>query len=426
MSQYRERVLVIGTTQDYVEHIRRRMPARAVFLTDPDTIEKSGIYPKSDELIFPLRDKKAVVNRLKDFLNSQGVSLSGVACFDCESLLMASTIAECWGLPFPSTQSVLYSRNKYLCKKLWIKHRIPCPRVSRIRGLDDVSDFMQEIHGPIILKPLSGSGSELVFKCSDIEDAKDAYRRISSILETRAMDRMYCLDGESDQVKVICEEFIAGDEFSCDVCYDAGRVQILRIARKYMRDDAPTGTVMAYEIPANSLLGTQGVETIKSYLGGAIRALAMDRCLCMVDFIWHNNIPYFLELSPRPGGDCLPQLVEQSCGMDMLGITLDFAECRPLKIPLDNAWKHVVGIRFHADRSGRLESIRAHGLDQIPNLLEWKWIRHIGDRIQLPPEDYDSWLLGYGIFSPSAELEIKDQILGLVHNIEVGISQWAT
>ena len=141
----------------------------------------------------------------------------------------------------------------------------------------------------------------------------------------------------------------------------------------------------------------------------------------MVDFIWHEGIPYLLELSPRPGGDCLPALIEQSCGVDMLGLTLDFAEGKPIKMPPKSVWERLICVRFYAEYSGWLQSIR-------PRLHEWQgktrkivWLRKPGDEIILPPDDYSSWLLGYGIFSPNAGIPIKDQIRRIVQSVSVDI-----
>ncbi|WP_457571482.1 ATP-grasp domain-containing protein [Desulfovulcanus sp.] len=422
MSQHKRRVLVVGTTRDYIDHIRRRMPGRAVFLTDPQAQVDNEIppIPEDEELVCPLTDEQAAVDRLRNFLERQNILLSGVACFDCESLLMASVVANKWGLPFPSRQSILYCRNKYLCKKRWANRGIPCPRGCDVHSLDDITDFMQETCGPVILKPLSGSGSELTFRCDSLDEASEVYETILKGLMARATDRMYYLNGKAGQASMICEEFVIGDEFSCDVYYDAGEVQVLRIARKYFQEKGAVGTTLAYEIPAK-LPGTVGETIFKHYLKEAAKALGLTRSLCMVDFIWHDGLPYFLELSPRPGGDCLPPLIEQSCGVDMLGVMLDFAEGRPPMVPPSNTWEHLVGVRFYADRAGRLQSIRPQLLEWEENMRDLVWIKRPGDQIELPPKDYGSWLLGYGIFSPKTGLAIQDQLRDLVQAVAVDI-----
>jgi len=422
LSQRKRRVLVVGTTRDYIDHIRKRMPGRAVFLTDPDVMTDTGIptIPEDEELICPLMDEQAAMDRLRNFLDRQNILLSGVACFDCESLLMAATVANKWSLPFPSRQSILYCRNKYLCKKRWASHGIPCPRVRAVHSFDDIAGFMRKIGGPVVLKPVSGSGSELTFRCNSLGEASRAYRTILKGLMARATDRMYYLNGKAGRANVICEEFVGGDEFSCDVYYDAGEVQVLRITNKYFPEERLIGTTLAYEIPAK-LPGAIGETVFRRYLGEAAKALGLTRSLCMVDFIWHNGLPYFLELSPRPGGDCLPPLIEQSCGVDMLGVTLDFAEGRPPRVPPSNTWEHLVGVRFHADRAGRLQSIHPQLREWEENMRELVWIRRPGDQIELPPKDYGSWLLGYGIFSPKTGLAIQDQLRNLVRAVAVDI-----
>jgi len=421
-SQHDNRVLVVGTTRDYIDHIRNRMPGRAVFVTDPDTITDStrGPFTDDDELVCPLGDEQAAIDSLRNFLEQRNVALKGVACFDCESLPTAAAIAERWGFPFPTRQSVYYCRNKYISKRVWASRGVPCPRVCSARSVEDIISFMEEVGTEIILKPLTGSGSELTFRCDSLEAAADAFGIVVEGLAARSKDRMYCLGGKSVGSNVLCEEFVSGEEFSCDIYYDAEEVEALRMARKYLREEGPTGTAQAYEIQAPL---PEGLEKafFEHCLVEAAKALGLTRCLCMVDFICRDGRPYFLELSPRPGGDCLPPLIGQSCGLDIIGLTLDFAEGKSPKIPPVSAWEHLVGLRFHAHHAGLLQAIRPLWGEWKRNIRDVAWLRHPGDRIELPPKEYNSWLLGYAIFKPRTGISIRDQVRRLNQAVEVDI-----
>jgi len=46
------------------------------------------------------------------------------------------------------------------------------------------------------------------------------------------------------------EEFVAGDEYSCDFVLDRGRAEIIRTAHKLPATDMAVGTILAYEVPA--------------------------------------------------------------------------------------------------------------------------------------------------------------------------------
>lgn len=421
MGRSESRILVVGTTRDYIDHIRARMPGRALFLTDPRAVA-SGIAPVpwNEEIICPLSDLRAVRTSLTYFLRKYDISLSGVACFDCEWLWTAAVIAEDRNLPFPSTQAVLRCRNKSLSKRLWADHGVSCPEVREVFCPEDILEFLRKTGGPVILKPRSGSGSELTYRCNTADEVREGYGKIMEGLRKRAADPLFQSQGTEGQPAAICEEFISGDEYSCDIYFDGEKAQILRLARKYFREEMPVGTALGYEIPVRFPRGVSQ-ETSLLEFGEAARALGLTRSLCMIDFIVREGKVYLLEISPRPGGDCLPPLIEQSCGVDMLELALEFTEGALPRMPEKEKWNHVVGVRFHAKRAGTLRAIRPEFQEWGPNILSQLWLRNPGDTIRLPPDDYDSWLLGHVIFTPRAGMEIAAQVRDLLRAVETDI-----
>jgi len=109
-----------------------------------------------------------------------------------------------------------------------------------------------------------------------------------------------------------------------------------------------------------------------------------------------------LELAPRPGGDCLPFLLRRCRELDMLKLLLDFSQRRPLRLKHSSDLRDVIGLRLHAHQSGIIKKIDAGRLQQDARVHEIHLIRKAGDVVKLPPEDYDSWLLGHIIFEPDA------------------------
>jgi hypothetical protein len=146
----------------------------------------------------------------------------------------------------------------------------------------------------------------------------------------------------------------------------------------------------------------------------------------MVDFIVRNNRPCFLELTPRPGGDCLPPLILKSCGLDMLGVALDIAEKKAITVPPPSAWTRLVGVRAFARAEGRIVRQDPSAVMAQPSVVECYLKRASGHVVALPPEDYDSWLLGHIIFKPasylysSIEREGEELVNRLIVEIENG------
>jgi biotin carboxylase len=284
--------------------------------------------------------------------------------------------------------------------------------------VDELPEWLARFVPPVVLKPLTGSGSELVFKCSSVAECTQALETLQKHLAHHPNARMYtpgqtgpaAMDGRRE---FVIETFIPGREYSCDVIIDGGRATIIRVAEKLPAPDQPLGTTLAYIVPGQ-LPSQLDQPLFQDHLHAAARALGLRRAICMVDFIIRNNCAYLLEMTPRPGGDCLPWLIQESCGLDMLGLTLAFAAGQPLRLPTDSDWKPRIGVRFFAQRAGIIRSIDDSGLKQEKCIKSYYLKARPGCRVKLPPEDYDSRILGHAIFEPQP----NGSLLGQCQQIE--------
>ena len=426
-----KRVLVVGTTADYIELIMRRFPGQALFLTDEqERLSWRGQAPdEASEVLCSLLKSEETIGRLHTHLAHFDIIPDGVACFDCESLALASDIAVRYGLPFSSGQAVANSRSKFESKKLWSEVGVCCPKAVLIDTLDDLLAFSQSVNGPIIVKPLSGSGSELVFKCQNKMDCLRAYHALKTGLAGHPNERMYLSD-QSDGAPnarsiFVAEEYITGREYSCDLVLDGDRLDIIRIAKKIFAPDQPPGTTLAYILPA-VLPGELSTEIVRDQLHSAARALGLTRSMIMVDFIIKGDRAYLLEMTPRPGGDCLPPLIKECCGFDMLGAALDFARGNSIIIPPIDVWKRHIGLRLIAEQEGTVSAIEVSELLQDDRVRYCEIKRTPGHKIVLPPDDYDSRLIGNVVFQPRGA-DIMSECLELTGKVKIKMeaSKWA-
>lgn len=425
------RVLVVGTTPDYIAYIHDLYKGRALFVTDVSQ-RCAGSPPALDassEIVCRLSEADKVLSLLKEHLRFHKQTLSGVTCYDCEWLELASNIALDMRLPYPSPHSVQLSRNKYLTKQCWSEAGVRCPQVRLITGVSEALEFFNRTGGnPIVLKPLSGSGSELTLLCRDKHDIAQSTQVISSGLKRRIDLPMYQPGGgEGDRLDprtdILAEEYVVGREYSCDFVIDGGHVAVIRIAKKLDRPGMPFGTTIAYLVPARLPAGLDEGHLRKS-LKKAAKALGLERAICMVDFMVSRDEIVFLELTPRIGGDCLPPLVRQSCGMDTIELALDFAEMIPPAIPPDKAWRPVVGLRLFAPGAGVLKEINTGRLKSDGRVKEVYLKRSPGHVIALPPDDYDSWILGHVIFEPDTDRPLTRQCEEVKSKIRIEVEPY--
>ncbi len=404
------KVLVVGTTSDYIDLLRRAAPGRVVFLTDPLVRQqaKEPAPEAGEEIVCDLGGLDSIKSSLAAHLLKWNIALAGVACFDCESLELSAHLAGQYSLVFPSVQSIRLCRDKYAMSSMWRKKGIETPRFALVETADQATDFYNSAGKPCVLKPLSGSGSELVF----FSDSQADCRHFASILlegiTKRRESRLYNMAADC----FLIEEFVPGVECSCDFFLENEKVVILRFSRKIKANDAPFGTVMGYVLTTCEAQGIAG-RHLENQLAQAAQALGLARAFCMADFMICDGEISFLEISPRPGGDCLPYLLHLACGIDVLRLALDFAEKRPVEIPALKENLHYAGLRLHARGSGRIAKIDAGQLRRDPRVMTINLIREVGHQVVPPPEDYDSWYLGHALFAPDTDMDLEEQCFAL-------------
>ena len=195
------------------------------------------------------------------------------------------------------------------------------------------------------------------------------------------------------------------------------RAEIIRLARKIHSPHGPFGTIRGYIIE-ESLPEEIEEQLFELILLQGAQALGIRRAVCMADFMVYGSEVKLLEMTPRPGGDCLPFLLRHSMDLDILKLNLDFARQIPVKISRMQNQKPCAGLRLHAEKNGVLEKIDVRHLSMDPRVLEIHLPRCPGDIVRMPPEDYESWLLGHIIFIPD-ENYLESQFDELINQINV-------
>lgn len=421
-----KRVLVVGTTLDYIEYISKHYPGRAMFLISADE-RKKGFEPlllPNEEIVCGVEDSALVIKKLMSHLEKWEIIIAGIACYDCESLELACNIALKLNLPFPGHGAVTAARNKYFARKLWKQAGILCPDSALADTAEDIYRFIDKIDKPLIVKPLTGSGSELVFKCRDYKECSTAYKLIRSGLAARTGNAMYRI-GEGAHILdplrfFMVEEFISGTEYSCDFIINNEDISIIRTAEKIPAPGQLTGTTLAYVVP-EALPEQIDSQRFAAQLKSAAMAQGLTSAVCMADFIVSGNAAYLLEISPRPGGDCLPQLILKSMGLDIIGLVLDFAENSQIKPAPGHDYEKMAGLRLLSGKTGIVKNINCARILQDTRVVECGLRREKGHRVKLPPDDYDSRILGHVIFKPFVHCDIESQCLDIASKLELEI-----
>ncbi|MFT5698987.1 MAG: biotin carboxylase [Desulforhopalus sp.] len=415
------KILVVGTTSDYVDLLRQSYTGRALYLTaqsERDKAEESDPL-QGEEIACNLNDDVSVIlQKIQEHLRLWNSSVNAVVCFDCESLELTALLARELSLPYSSPETIRRCRNKHTTKAIWREKGVPCPRHSLVHCAEEVVAFWQEIGSPCVVKPIGGSGSELVFLCSNRKTCEKSTHLILEGLTERKEVHLYSNAIE----KFVVEEFVAGNEFSCDFTIKGDQIEVLRLTKKLKYTKKPFGTINGYML-TNWQQACLDQKVLTPILLQGAKALGVDYAICMVDFIVDGDKILLLEMTPRPGGDCIPFLLNRAVGFDILGWSFNFAQNRKTAPPVTRISNNgLVALRFHAERGGIVTKINGNLLLRDPRTREVCLVTAIGHQITMPPFDYESWYLGYMLFQPIPDVPVEQQCQELRHLLEVEIS----
>ena len=414
---HQDPVLVVGTTPDYVAKIDDTYPDAALFITDTRFREDHLLKKiKPSAILFsPLDSFDETIQTVVQHLSACHVKAKGIACFDCESLVLASRLARHLGRPFPPPEAIVRSRNKYEARKTWREAGILSPCAIMASDLKETMDFFRSVGKDIVLKPLSGSGSELVFHCGNEEQVRESVGIMKTQLPRRRSNPLFTLspDPFSGHTSVdpcrswIAEEFITGCEFSCDFVLQKDQVIILRETGKIKATDQTFGSVLAYTFPPQYPQGFS-LDYLCQVLKMAAESLGYSWGHFMVDYIIHDNFPYIIEMTPRPGGDSIPDLIKIATGRDLLGMHMDIMSGRPIPANgLSKSSQTFFSVNIYAKEEGCITRLDTSRIISQPWVRSLFLKKDVGDRIKLPPDDYDNRLIGYCVITQQHDGDVR-------------------
>jgi ATP-grasp domain len=423
-------VLIVGTTPDYVVKLYERYSKSLLFLTDNRFQEDPLLnsLPPSSLIFASLEKSEEACRKTYEFLRTERMRPEGIGCFDCDSLLLASRLGSELELRFPPWEAVARCRSKFETKKTWTGHGVASSIASIASSLSETIAFFRSHGQNIVLKPVAGSGSELLFHCKDEPEVRKAVNVLEEELPERRGNPLFRPFPDPAGASLVdpcecwvAEEFVSGPEFSCDFVLQDEEIFFIRETGKIKAVDKPFGSVLAYTFPPRYPPDFQK-RTLKEVLKKATTSLGFDWGYFMVDYIVHQGTPMLIEMTPRPGGDSIPELVSAATGLDTLSLYLDFVQGN-FREPNDSTLlpESLASLNLFASREGRIEVLDGGKVQACPHVKKLFFKKKAGDRVILPPKDYDNRLLGYCIIEAKPGLDLLAETRRLEALLEVRI-----
>ncbi|MFA5160197.1 MAG: ATP-grasp domain-containing protein, partial [Candidatus Omnitrophota bacterium] len=219
---------------------------------------------------------------------------------------------------------------------------------------------------------------------------------------------------------IVAEEFIAGEEYSCDFLIDHKQAHLLRLTKKIPALNRPCGTIHGYLL-IDSLPGNLHKDDLLKTLYQSAESLQISYGICMMDFIVKNHDIYLLETAPRPGGDCIPHLLLKVRGWDILGFSLDVArgKCSLPSSENNNTPPRFMGFRILGKEEGTIKKIETSAAEKDGRILEIILSKGAGHVIKMPPGDYNSWILGHVIARIDPDIDPEEQLKDMHDEIDI-------
>lgn len=292
---------------------------------------------------------------------------------DDTGLLAGALAAEELGLAHNPAASVAATRNKVALRRA-LRDHVAQPAYQVLERGAPVGEIAGELGFPVVLKPLSRSGSQGVIRADDAPSAERAERRIRMILAK-------C--GVNPNEPLLVERFVSGPEVAVEGVLADGELAVLAVFDKPDPLDGPHFEETIYVSP--SRLHPEVVSAVTGLVADAAAGLGLVTGPVHAEVRVHRGVPVLIELAARPiGGHCGRALRFGLLGTSLEEVLLRAATGGRIDPPATGA---VGALMLPIPRSGRFVGVS--GLDEargLPHIDDVELAVPIGERIEAVPE----------------------------------------
>eukprot|EP01025_Chloroclados_australasicus_P044037 TRINITY_DN4742_c0_g2_i2.p1 TRINITY_DN4742_c0_g2~~TRINITY_DN4742_c0_g2_i2.p1 ORF type:complete len:618 (-),score=74.57 TRINITY_DN4742_c0_g2_i2:416-2269(-) len=239
--------------------------------------------------------------------------LDGVLTF-CElAIPLVSRVAEYFGLPCNSPESVDRARNKFETRGAMEQAGLPCPKHFLIKSKDDLKKAQEKVSFPAVIKPIFGAASIGVVRVGTPDELQKAYDDVIQVLSRAVVVAGALEEGKTGpqpsqpeanaqrwiDLSVMMEEYLDGAEIDCDLVFSNGECVYGSIT-----DNWPTIEPFFNETGSNcpSILPLNQQKELMQLSVGAVKAMGLRIGVFHVECKYTSRGPRLIEINCRMGG----------------------------------------------------------------------------------------------------------------------------
>lgn len=265
--------------------------------------------------------------------------------------------------------------NKYTMRRALKEYGVKTPVFQVVDKQIDVD--LTEFHFPIVVKPTDRSGSRAITKLYSRIGMKEAIEEACSV---------------SFEKKAIIEEFIEGEEYSCECISYEGRHHCLAITKKFTTGE-PHYIETGHMEPSG--LTKLQCEKVEKRICEALEALGIMNGASHAEFKFTSEGEIgIIEIGARMGGDCIgSDLVYLSTGYDYLKMVIETAVgIEPAIMPSGEKKRAIIKFIFSLKDIEEMEEVKVDPNKEIYRISEMEY-ENLGKTID------SSSRIGYYIYT---------------------------
>lgn len=295
-------------------------------------------------LTVPLRRPSQAADRIVAL--AEQAPLDAVVAVDDQGVVVAALAATRLGLGHNPPEAVAATRDKAALRRRLAAAGVRQPEFRVVTGDDDVAAAAEAVGPPVVVKPVSLSGSRGVIRADDPAGAAAAAVRVRGILGDA---------GEDPGGPLLVEGFVAGVEVAVEALLRGGRLEVLATFDKPDPLDGPYFEETLYVTP--SRLGLATLAEVHAATAAATAALGLVEGPIHAELRLSGHRVWMLELAARSIGGLCARALRFGAGMSLEQVILRHA----LGLPLDDLAREAAAagvMMLPIPRAGVLREVR--------------------------------------------------------------------
>jgi biotin carboxylase len=298
------------------------------------------------------------------------------------------------GLVYPSPDALAAATNKFLTRYRLASAGVPDVPFGLAQDEDSLLAIAQDIGYPVILKPVTGVGSSLIYKCNNNAQALASWRealkqiryahyeQLRMAPHTVRVDQYLALFFDPMR-SMLVERYLPGREISVECIVTGSRVIPLVVHDKLTVEERSSTVLEHLLIAPPTRFTPSEVRKIRHHAVIAIGALGLRNTFCHVELRWvEGEGPRVLEINPRIGAGCVTDSIETFTDLRVDSARISLILGKTVRYPrIRKAPCHAMVFIF-APKSGLIKKLSGlREINQIPFVRVVRVMCGVGDTV---------------------------------------------